>query len=175
MKLPLVLLFLISFPLLAQQQQPRNEVSGSYGRIEVEDALDLEIYGASYNRYWTRQFSTRVGILSGSDVLPDDNGDASSRLLHGTVEFHPFSGRLFSPHVGFGGAYVRHYEDYLDSDETDSRLTTVVLGGIDVNFTPRFAIGADALYSAFGVESGNDRFARDLTSLSVFGSARFRW
>ncbi len=172
MKRSLVLL-LLALPLFAQSR-PDNEVSVSFGRIEVEDALDLDVYGASYNRYWTRELSTRIGVISGSDVLPDDNGDASSLLVHGTFEAHAWRGRLFSPHAGVGGAYARHKENYLGSNEVDSRLRPAFLAGIDVNFTPRIGIGADVLYSRFGLES-NDRFARDLTSISVFGSARFRW
>ena len=174
MKRSLVVLVLLALPLFAQPR-PDNEVSVSFGRIEVEDAFDMNVYGASYNRYWTRAISTRLGVISGSEALPDDNGDASSQLLHGPLEFHAWRGRLFSPHAGLGGAYARHKENYIGSNEVDSRLTPAFLAGIDVNFTPRAGAGADMLYSQFGLESGNDRFARDLTSVTVFASARFRW
>jgi opacity protein-like surface antigen len=174
MKRSLVLL-LLALPVFAQSRHD-NEVSVSYGQMEVEDALDYnDAFGASYNRYWTRVVSTRVGVFAGRGDLPDDNGDASSTLIHATLEAHPFRGRLFSPHAGLGGAYARHKENYIGSNEVDSRLTAALLGGIDVNFTPRLGIGADMLYSHFGDESDGGRFPDDLTSISVFASARFRW
>ncbi|HUR79434.1 MAG TPA: outer membrane beta-barrel protein [Thermoanaerobaculia bacterium] len=175
-RFPLLLVLLVSLPLSAQQQRPDNEVSVSYGQMEVEDALDYnDAMGASYNRYWTRVISTRVGVMAGRGDLPDDNGDASSTIIHATLEAHPFRGRLFSPHAGAGAAYARHKQNYIGSNEVDSRVTLALLGGIDVNFTPRFGVGADMLYSHFGEESDGGRFPEDLTSISVFGSARFRW
>jgi opacity protein-like surface antigen len=172
----LLILLLSSLPLFAQQQRPDNEVSVSYGQMEVEDALDYnDAMGVSYNRYWTRMISTRLGVVRGHGELPDDNGEASSTIIHGTLEAHPFRGRLFSPHAGLGGAYARHKENYIGSNEVDSRFTIAALGGIDVNFTPRVGLGVDMLYSHFGEESDGGRFPDDLTSITVIGSARFRW
>jgi hypothetical protein len=172
MKQTLVLLFLLSSPLLAQSA--RNEVSVSYGWIEVEGAMDPDVYGVSYNRYWTRFISTRVGAFGGTDTLPDDNGDASSSVAHATIEGHAWPGRLISPFGGVGVAYADHRNTYIGVPEKDAKLTPAFIAGIDLNLTPRFTLGGQILYSHYGLES-RERFADDLTSIATMGSARFRW
>ena len=168
----LLVLLLLSFPLLAQQPRYDNEVAVSYGRNDINDSSDVDVLGVSYNRYWTPILSTRLGMFSGSRDFPEF-GSVETRVIHATAELHAFRGRLISPRIGGGLAHFDHRVDEPFFKQHDSKLVPAAIAALDVNITPRLAVGADALYLHYPSES--TRYDPDLTSITLLGSARFRW
>ncbi len=164
-----LLLLVLSLPLFAQN----NEIAVSYGLTNYAQSSETPAYGVSYNRFWTRYVSTRVGVLDSRDELPDDQGERSVTAAHASVEYHPFRGRLVSPRVSAGSAYVRS-EHTAEAVDNDSTITVAAGGGVDFNLTRRFALGAEVLYIPF-TPKARDRFSSKLDPTTFFASARFRW
>ena len=165
----LLLLLLLSLPLFAQN----NEIAVSYGLTNYKHSSETPAYGVSYNRFWTRTVSTRLGVLDTRKELPDNQGERSVTAAHASVEYHPLRGRLLSPRLSAGGAYATS-ENTADAVDNDSTVTVIAGAGVDFNLTRHFALGAEVLYIPFTPQA-RDRFSFALDPRTLFASARFRW
>ena len=164
--LSLVLLFSLS---AAAQQLPRREASISLGQWDSSDLGNEPAIGASYNYYWTTMFSTRAGafIARGDDV--------SATNAHFSGELHLFRDARVSPWVGAGGAFarVRREAEFDDVVRSESKLTGIYSGGVDVAVSPRFAIGAEVSYMNYELQL--TRFGDAVDSVTILLSGRWRF
>jgi opacity protein-like surface antigen len=170
--LPLALL-LFTLPALAQQ--PNDEVALSYGRATFTDLGDSPTIGLSYAHFWRTGIAARVGAQRSQEDFPDNQGDKLVEAFYATAEYHLFRNRLISPYVG-GGATYGHARMHLTNAFTaeDSVISGFGDAGVDVNFTPRFAIGADVNYFRFDPDLG-DRYGTRLDPITILGSVRYRF
>lgn len=161
--LALSLLFLLSLPAIAQ----RNELAVSYGRSEFDALGDGPAFGASYNRFWTENVSTRFALFAASE----DHKTVGA--YSATAEYHFLRGRRISPYAGLGIALAVVSIDGYDS-VSDTGFAPVIGAGIDLNLTRRFAIGADVTYLQFDADL-DDRFTIALDPTTFLISAKYRF
>ena len=161
--LPLVLLLSVS----AAAQFPRNEVAVSAGIWDSSDLGNEPMVGASLNYHWTSLFSTRLGgfVAKGDDV--------TASIVYISGELHFFRDARVSPWVGAGGALARVRRDGEFGEVSDSQLTGIYSGGVDVAVTPRFALGAEVSYMNYEVQL--TRFGDRVDSITYSGVGRWRW
>jgi outer membrane protein W len=166
----LLVLLLLSLPAFAQ----RNELAVSFGRSEFDELGDAPAFGVSYNRFWTENVSTRFGLFAASEEANVGDGDDVVGASYATAEFHFLRGRRISPFAGLGVAFAVASIDRVGSSASDSGFAPVIIGGVDVNLTWRFAIGADVTYLQFDADL-RDRFATALDPTTVLVSAKFKY
>ena len=164
------------FPLFAIAQQPRNEIAVSYGRTETEELGDARPQGASYTRFWTGAVATRFGAQISQEDFPDDAGDKRFGAYSAIVEYHFLRSRTFSPYAGAGvaHAYARQRLRAANFTKDDSVITVIVDVGLDINVTPRVALGFSANYLKFDPDLG-DRFGTILDPTTALVSAKYRF
>lgn len=165
--LPLALL-LLSFS--AAAQLPTREITVSVGRWDSNEVGNGPAIGASYNRYWTSLLSTRGGGFAAR------TGDFTTGAVHFSGELHLFRGARVSPWVGAGGAFavVRRAASNDRFTGSESTLTGIYRGGVDVAVSPRFAVGAELTYMNYEVELGSrGGFTVDPVMVMVTGNWRF--
>ena len=175
--LSLVLLLAVSaFPLAAQT--PANEIALSAGHSDLGQLGDAPAAGISYNRYWRGGFSTRFGVFGAAEELTSDPDGGEKRIGAGHVsaEYHFLRRHRLSPYAGLGVAFAVNELEHANSDfsASESSFETIVSGGVDLNVTPRFALGADARFMYYDVGLG-DRFGYQVDPLTVLVSAKFRY
>ena len=156
----LLLVLWLSLPAMAQQ----NEFAVSFGRSEFDQLGDGPAAGVSYNRFWTETVSTRFALFAAEE----DQETVSA--LSASAEYHFLRGRRISPYAGLGFALA--YASVHSA--SDSGFAPIIVGGIDVGITRRFAIGADFSYLQFDADL-DDRFATALDPTTVLVSAKFRY
>jgi outer membrane protein W len=167
----LAFLLLLSLPALAQ----RNELAVSFGRSEFDSLGDGPAFGLSYNRFWTDSVSTRFALFAAADEANVGNGEDIVSAYYATAEYHFLRGRRISPFAGLGLAFAFVSIDRVGGNsEGDSGFAPVIIGGVDVNITRRFALGADVTYLQFEADL-DDRFATALDPTTVLVSAKFRY
>lgn len=164
--LPLVLL--VSLP--AAAQLAGNEASVSLGMWDSSDLGNEPAIGASLNHYWLSMLSTRLGafVAKGSDV--------TASTVHLSGELHFFRDARVSPWVGAGGALGRVMREAELADEgelSESTLTAIYSGGVDVAVSPRFALGAEMSYMNYELQL--TRFGDTIDSLAYSLAGRWRW
>lgn len=171
--LSLALLLLLSFPAIAQQL--RNELAVSVGRSEYDARGDGTAFGISYNRFWTNTVSTRFGGFATGEETTESIGDEVLGAYTATAEYHFLRGGRISPYVGAGFAYAFVRVDRVNArTASDSGFAPVAIGGLDVQLTRRFAIGADVTYFQFDADL-DDSFTTALDPTTVLVSAKYRY
>lgn len=170
--LPLLLILLLALPLSAQL--PRNEFAVSAGSSNLNDLGNAPAAGVSINHFWLRTLSTRAGVFAAAK--DGEVGDVVSGAWHLSAEYHPFRGRAVSPRLAAGVAWAFSEIDYADIDfsASETQIVPILGGGVDVRVTPRFSVGAEALYMNYEADLGN-RFGFSVDPLTILGSARFHW
>lgn len=173
---PLLLVLLVTLPLFAQA--PDNEIAIGFGAghytAEVGESTRDEAATFSCNRFWTRAFSTRLGVTQYGLGSPSETGnDIGAKTL--VAEYHPRRTRFLSPYGGAGVSYVgadvqtRHF-----SGRAESELVALVKLGADLNLARWFGLGADATYMSWEPEFSNG-WTADITPLTVTGAVKFRF
>ena len=155
----LVLSLLLS--LSAAAQLPRNEVTLSGGWTELASIGGERSVGASYARFWNPALAAKLGVIA-ADRFSD---------AHAMVQIHPLHARLLSPWAGVGAALVR-ITNY--PGRSDSKVTGIVGGGVDVRISPRLALGAEVHYSPYEVNP-RDRFGYNVNPATFTLAARWRY
>lgn len=156
----------------AAAQLPQKELAISLGRWDSDQLGNGPAFGLSYNRFWTRSFSTRFGRFVARE------GDTTAGVAHASAEVHPFRASRVSPWAGVGiaGAYTRRAasNDHFTGSETT--LTGIYRGGLDVMLSPRFALGGEFSYMKYEAELGS-RFGNtvDVDPVTVMLSGRWRF
>lgn len=164
-RLLLPLLFLASFSAIAQS----SEVSGSIGVWDSDRLGKAAVLGASYNRFWTGPFSTRLGGFIARDP------EVTSAVLHVSGELHFLRDARVSPWVGAGGALVYSHlapgNEHFKGSETG--FSPIFSGGVDVAVRPRLAIGAEVSFLSYNVEMLDRVIPVD--PITVVVAARYRF
>jgi opacity protein-like surface antigen len=156
------LLFLALFlSLPAAARLPRNEVSLAAGWTDLARYGGDRTIGAGYTRYWHPAVATQLGVSVAGDRFMS---------VHLTAEYHARRERTFSPWGGLGIA--RRAFDAGDAEETNVGL--IAAGGVDLNVTPRFAIGGQLHYSRLVTDEG-DRFEANVHPTTITIAARWRY
>jgi len=155
---------------------------------------DARGFGISLNQYFG-SFSgelaatalTQSGKITADGVDDIDIGDLDLLPITATLQYHFAKDARISPYIGGGLAYI--LADDLSSDELDAieigtveiddELTYAAQAGLDINFTPRFAIGVEAKYIAFTPESataGDDEpVDLELNPIIFSAGVKLRW
>ena len=170
----LLLSLLLLFSLSASAQLARNELAVSLGRWDSDELGNGPMIGASYNHYWARVFSTRVGGFVARDFggFLTREGDASAAAAYVSGELHFFREARVSPWVGAGGAIANTL--LASNDASETTLTGIYSGGVDVAISPRFAIGGEFSYMNYEAELGN-RFGYNVKPVMITLSGRWRY
>jgi len=169
LSLPLLLLF--TLPAIAQQ--PRNELAVSAGISSLGDLGSAPAFGVSYTRFWTDALAVRFGAFSASGDL-DDGGTKTASAYHASAEYHFNRAARVSPYVGAGLALAVTSVDGLPFDFSASETNPEVIlsGGVDVNISRRFALGADVRYMYYDVGLGS---AYQVNPATLLISAKYRY
>ncbi|HEV7239221.1 MAG TPA: hypothetical protein VGQ36_08280 [Thermoanaerobaculia bacterium] len=166
----LILLLLLLLSLPAAAQLPPNEVSLSLGRWDSSELGDAPVFGVTYNRYWARMFSTRLGVFGSRE------GDFTNAAAHAGVAAHLFRASRISPWVAAGVAQA--YARRAGSDDHfvgfEMLLTGIYSGGVDVKVSPRFAVGAEMSYMNYEMMLG-DRYGYRADPVMVMVTGRWRY
>ena len=164
-----ILLLLFSLPAIAQPGP--NELALSLGRWDSDEIGNgSPAVGASYNRFFGQVFSTRLGGYAARQ------GDFTSGALFLSGEIHLFRAARVSPWVGAGGGYgyVRRAASNDRFVGSETALTGIYSGGVDVTVSPRFAVGADVSYMNYEMSLGN-RFGYRVDPVMVSLTGRWRF
>lgn len=197
--LMLLTVALCSTPMFAQMGELGLWVATSQVDETREDDVlvtfdDARGFGISLNQYFG-SFSgelaatalTQSGKITADGVDDIDIGDLDLLPITATLQYHFAKGARVSPYIGGGLAYI--LADDLNSDdldaidigtvEIDDELTYAAQAGLDINFTPRFAIGVEAKYIAFTPESataGDDEpVDLELNPIIFSAGVKLRW
>ena len=165
---PFLLLLLLALPATAQID--RDELALSAGRWDSDEIGNSPALGVSLAHYWARMISTRVGALATRD------GDFTTTTLHASAELHLFPDSGVSPWVGAGGAHTTTRRAASNDHFTgsDSRLTAIYSGGVDVKVSPRYAVGAEASYMNYELMLGS-RYGYRVNPVTVLLTGRVRF
>lgn len=197
--LMLLTVALCSTPMFAQMGELGLWVATSQvDETRDDDVLvtfdDARGFGISLNQYFG-SFSgelaatalTQSGKITADGVDDIDIGDLDLLPITATLQYHFAKDARISPYIGGGLAYI--LADDLSSDELDAieigtveiddELTYAAQAGLDINFTPRFAIGVEAKYIAFTPESataGDDEpVDLELNPIIFSAGVKLRW
>jgi outer membrane protein W len=200
-KKSLILFSLLLFPVLVSAQ-PMNEIAGfistsQFDDGEIQDAgdiFDVEFdedmgYGVSYNRYWTRAFSTEFAYQKlGADLtvsfedITADAGQLDLDILSATAQFHFARGSIISPYIGGGAAYISGQTGSIDQDELEdadleNELDFLANAGIDLNIGQDFSIFLDGKYIVYEARAEGDpqESSLDLNPLILSAGIKFRF
>jgi outer membrane protein W len=171
----LLSLALLLFTLPAIAQQPQNEVAVSAGYSSLGDLGSAPAFGVSYTRFWTDALAIRFGAFSASGDL-DDGGTKIASAYHASAEYHFRRTAPVSLHVGAGLALATTSVDGLPFDFSASETSpeVIVSAGVDMNVSPRFALGADVHYMYYDVELGaRSGYQVNPATLLISGKYRF--
>lgn len=140
----------LSFAVLPLAAQT-HEVGLSVGTADVPGFGDINAVGAHYNHFWTSNVSTKFGVTRYDGDLEEGTfarGELDMKAWTAAAQYHLLPGRLFSPYVAAGGAFVTStLDDTAVGDvEGENDFAALVGGGVDVNITPRFSFGLDVTY-----------------------------
>ncbi|HUR80446.1 MAG TPA: OmpW family outer membrane protein [Thermoanaerobaculia bacterium] len=195
--LPLSLLLLfVSLPALAQSNEIGVFISTSQlDDSEINDAgdiFDVEFdenmgVGASYNRYWTNAFSTELAYQRlGADLtvsagdISDQVGDLDLDILSATAQLHFLKGKILSPYIGGGVAYISGQAGSIDQNELEdadleNEVEFLANAGIDLNIGRSFGIFLDGKYIAYEARGEGDDEGIDVNPLIIAGGIKFRF
>ncbi|MGH9457692.1 MAG: OmpW family outer membrane protein [Thermoanaerobaculia bacterium] len=154
-------LLLVPFHASAQNELSiLSSFNAQYSDISGLDA-DANRFGLTYNRYWTNNWSTEVGIFSSRErftTFPDGfRGDISSAVrtvypVTALVQYHFFDSR-WRPYLGAGLAYADTPTNL--GDETfvrrDDALRLLWNVGVTYQWTPRWGLRLDLKHSPLGI------------------------
>ncbi|HEU4889616.1 MAG TPA: OmpW family outer membrane protein [Thermoanaerobaculia bacterium] len=174
--LSLALLLLLSLPAIAQQL--KNELAVSVGRSQYDQLDDGTALGISYNRFWTESVSTRIGAFAAGEAEEANAGIGDDDVVgayYATAEYHFLRGGRVSPFAGVGFALAFASIERLNArSANDTGFAPIVLAGIDIQLTQRFAIGADVSYFQFDADL-EDQGSAALDPTTVLVSAKYRY
>jgi outer membrane protein W len=152
--------------------------------------------GLTFNKYWTRSFSTEFAVqtFSGEMSIGETGspafvvGELNGAAISGMGQFHFNRAGRFSPYVGGGIAFVGGEFEFADDlgldpdDETtfdlETEATWLAGVGVDVKLTERVLLNGDLRYMPWSAqpedsEALEDRLDVDPMVISV--GVKFRW
>ncbi len=173
---------------ISTSQLEDNEIQDAGDVFDVEFEEEMGV-GALYNRFWFGGFSTelayqRLGAdltLSFDDVR-EDVANLDLDVLSATAQLHFARGRIISPYVGAGAAYISGEAGSIDQDEADSvdlenELDFLVNAGLNVGLGRSFGVFLDGkyiLYEALGEGDPADE-ALELNPLIISAGLKFKF
>ena len=195
----IALVAIVTSPLLAQS----NELALLGGMTSVSttnsggSSIDFDngtAYGLSYNRFWTRSFSTDFSVMKsshdgnigfeGEPLL--DTGSLDLTTFAGTLQYHVIHTRPLDVYVGAGAAHVSA-DDLKSADlvaagvpnvSIDSQTTWLLNAGAAIGIGRSFAVGIDGKYVRYRPDSaspGTDVVRLDLDPLTIALALKFRF
>ncbi len=176
----LIVLFLVSLPLAAQQTN--NEFAVSYGRSyfteDVADNSYANTVGLTYNRFWTPAVSTRFGVTEIGAEIPGglgSSGEIETSAWTASVEYHLLRDARLSPWAGIGAAYV---QTEIGSRRFDAspphEFTALLTAGADLHLTRFLSLGGDVAYMPYKPDVG-PAGEIDVSPVTASGNLKFRW
>jgi len=199
-KRSLIVVSLLLLPLFATAQ-PRNELgifisTSQFDDGEITGGLDTTVafdedmgYGILYNRFWTNGFSTELAYQRlGADLtlslgdITADAGNLDLDILSATVQLHLARGRMLSPYIGGGVAYVSGETGSIDVDELESadlenEVDFLVNAGLNLGIGRSLSIFLDGKYVMYEARAEGDPEdeAVDINPLIISGGIKFRF
>ena len=199
-KRSLIVVSLLLLPLFATAQ-PRNELgifisTSQFDDGEITGGLDTTVafdedmgYGILYNRFWTNGFSTELAYQRlGADLtlslgdITADAGNLDLDILSATVQLHLARGRMLSPYIGGGVAYVSGETGSIDVDELESadlenEVDFLVNAGLNLGIGQSLSIFLDGKYVMYQARAEGDPEdeAVDVNPLIISGGIKFRF
>ncbi|HEY0157207.1 MAG TPA: OmpW family outer membrane protein [Thermoanaerobaculia bacterium] len=176
--LSLIAALVFSFSLSAQST--RNELGASIGYADMPGFGDAGTFSLTYNRFWTGNLSSQLGLTSYAADLHVVDGPSAGELqmgaLTGEVQYHFWRDRRLSPYVGGGVAFVTsQLADTPAGDiEADNEITGVASAGVNLNLGRRWAINGDVTYMPYDADFPPVATI-DMDPLTISAGVRFRW